>query len=42
MVVEARVHVRRMVPQDRESDEELKIEFFFVCVRAYECIHIYK
>ena len=32
MVVEARVHVRRMVPQDLESDEEVKIEFLFLCV----------
>jgi hypothetical protein len=42
VVVEARVYVRRMVPQDRESDEELKIEFFVLCVCVYEGIHIYK
>ena len=40
MVVEARVYVRRMVPQDRESDEELKIEFLF-CVCVCMRVHIY-
>ena len=44
MVFEARVHVRRMVPQDRESDEELTIEFLCcvcVCVCVCVCMSVY-